>query len=213
MPTRVLIALGQRMYREGLRDALTARLGIDVVGEAGDGRSAVAMARELSPDLVLLQARLPEMNGAEAMRQLHAENPDLPVIALSTSSDYPLVMRVLKAGARAFVLSSGGLDELENAFRAIKEGRVYLSPSIEARIVQSLDAKTTTAEDILTRREIEVLQLMTEGKSTKRIAEILSVSAKTVETHRLHIMGKLRLYSVAELTKYAIRQGITTDAA
>lgn len=212
MSARVLIALGQRMYREGLRDALTNRLGVTIVGEAAEGRSVLTLSRELQPDVVILQARLPEMGGAETTRQLLSDRPDLPVITISSNADYTLIMRVLRAGARAFVLSDAGLEELAHAFRAIAEGRVYLCPVVEAKLIQSLGKAATAAEDILTRREIEVLQLLTEGKSTKRAADILSVSAKTIETHRQHIMAKLCLHSIAELTKYAIRQGITSDA-
>ena len=211
MPARVLIAIGQRLYREGLRDAISSRLGIPVVGEANDGRGVLAMARELRPDMVVLQARTSEMSAAEVTRQLVAEFPDLPVVAISASADYPLVMRVLRAGARGYVLLSGGLEELGQAMEAVERGQVYISPLIQTTIVQSLGITTANAEDKLTRREMEVLQLLAEGKSTKRIAEILSVSAKTVETHRLHVMARLQLYSIAELTKYAIRQGITTD--
>jgi DNA-binding NarL/FixJ family response regulator len=211
LSARVLIAIGQRMYREAVRDALTSRLGVTIVGEASDGRSMLSLARELQPDVVVLQARLPELSGAEATRQLLADRPHLPVIAISAITDYPLIMRVLRAGARAFVLVDGGMEELEQAFRAIELGRVYLSPGVESKIVQSLDTSSATADDLLTRREIEVLQLLVEGKSTKRVADLLSVSTKTVESHRLHIMTKLRLYSLADLTKYAIRQGITSD--
>jgi DNA-binding NarL/FixJ family response regulator len=210
MATRVLLAIGQRLYREALRDAITQRLGVDVVGDAADGRETLAQVRELSPDLVILQPGLRELNGAETIRQIHLDKPDLPVIAMSQHSDYPLVMRVLKAGARAFILTEGGLDELQRAVQASMEGRIYLSPGLEATIARSLGESSSTASEILTHREIEVLQLLAEGKSTKRVAETLSVSTKTVETHRLHIMAKLRLYSIAELTKYAIRQGITT---
>jgi DNA-binding NarL/FixJ family response regulator len=210
--TRVLIAIGQRLYREALRDAISQRLGVDIVGEASDGRETLSQARDLSPDLVILQPGLKELNGAETIRQLHLEKPDLPVIAMSAHSDYPLVMRVLKAGARAFILTEGGLDELQRAVQASLEGRIYLSPGLEATIARSLGEPSSTASEILTHREIEVLQLLAEGKSTKRVAETLTVSTKTVETHRLHIMAKLRLYSIAELTKYAIRQGITTVA-
>ncbi len=210
MATRVLLAIGQRLYREALRDAISQRLGVEVVGEAADGRETLSQVRELSPDLVILQPGLRELNGAETIRQLHLEKPDLPVIAMSQHSDYPLVMRVLKAGARAFILTEGGLDELQRAVQASMEGRIYLSPGLEATIARSLGEASSTASEILTHREIEVLQLLAEGKSTKRVAETLSVSTKTVETHRLHIMAKLRLYSIAELTKYAIRQGITT---
>jgi DNA-binding NarL/FixJ family response regulator len=212
MATRVLIAIGQRLYREALRDAVAQRLGVDIVAEAADGRETLIQVKETSPDLVILQPGLKELNGAETIRQLHIDRPDLPVIAVSSHSDYPLVMRVLKAGARAFILTDGGLDELQRAVQASMEGRIYLSPGLEATIARSLGEPSSTASEILTHREIEVLQLLSEGKSTKRVAETLSVSTKTVETHRLHIMAKLRLYSIAELTKYAIRQGITTIA-
>ncbi|HXS08683.1 MAG TPA: response regulator transcription factor [Candidatus Krumholzibacteria bacterium] len=212
MATRVLIAISQRLYREALRDALTQRLGVEVVAEAADGRETLIQVKEASPDLVILQPGLKELNGAETIRQIHIDKPDLPVIAVSSHSDYPLVMRVLKAGARAFILTDGGLEELQRAVQASMEGRIYLSPGLEATIARSLGEPSSTASEILTHREIEVLQLLSEGKSTKRVAETLSVSTKTVETHRLHIMAKLRLYSIAELTKYAIRQGITTIA-
>jgi len=212
MATRVLIAIGQRLYREALRDALTQRLGVEVVAEAADGRETLIQVKEAAPDLVILQPGLKELNGAETIRQIHIDKPDLPVIAVSSHSDYPLVMRVLKAGARAFILTDGGLEELQRAVQASMEGRIYLSPGLEATIARSLGEPSSTASEILTHREIEVLQLLSEGKSTKRVAETLSVSTKTVETHRLHIMAKLRLYSIAELTKYAIRQGITTIA-
>jgi len=212
MATRVLIAIGQRLYREALRDAITQRLGVQVVAEAADGRETLLQVKEAAPDLVILQPGLKELNGAETIRQIHMEKPDLPVIAVSSHSDYPLVMRVLKAGARAFILTDGGLEELQRAVQASAEGRIYLSPGLEATIARSLGEPSSTASEILTHREIEVLQLLAEGKSTKRVAETLSVSTKTVETHRLHIMAKLRLYSIAELTKYAIRQGITTIA-
>jgi DNA-binding NarL/FixJ family response regulator len=212
MATRVLISISQRLYREALRDALTQRLGVEVVAEAADGRETLIQVKEASPDLVILQPGLKELNGAETIRQIHIDKPDLPVIAVSSHSDYPLVMRVLKAGARAFILTDGGLEELQRAVQASMEGRIYLSPGLEATIARSLGEPSSTASEILTHREIEVLQLLSEGKSTKRVAETLSVSTKTVETHRLHIMAKLRLYSIAELTKYAIRQGITTIA-
>ena len=212
MATRVLIAIGQRLYREALKDAITTRLGVEVVAEAADGRETLIQVKEATPDLVILQPGLKELNGAETIRQIHIDKPDLPVIAVSSHSDYPLVMRVLKAGARAFILTDGGLEDLQRAVQASMEGRIYLSPGLEATIARSLGEPSSTASEILTHREIEVLQLLAEGKSTKRVAETLSVSTKTVETHRLHIMAKLRLYSIAELTKYAIRQGITTIA-
>jgi len=213
MASRVLLAIGQRLYREALRDAITRRLGVDVVAEAADGREALARVKDLAPDLVILQPGLKELNGAETIRQLQLEKPDLPVIAVSSRSDYPLVMGIMKAGARAFILADGGFEELGRAIEATMNGLIYLSPGLEASVARSLRDSSSTTNEILTHREIEVLQLLAEGKSTKRVAETLSVSTKTVETHRLHIMAKLRLYSIAELTKYAIRQGITTSAS
>jgi DNA-binding NarL/FixJ family response regulator len=213
MATRVILAIHERLFRESLREAITRGLGVLVVGEATNGREALRQARENSPDLVILQPGLKELNGVGTIRELRSEAPTLPVIAICPHADYPLLMRVLKAGARAVVGSDDPLDELHRAFQASMEGRTHLSPGLEATLARSPGDPAPTADEILTRRELEVLQLLAEGKSTKRVAETLSVSTKTVETHRLHIMAKLRLYSVAQLTKYAIRQGITTVAS
>ena len=126
MATRVLLAINERLFRESLRAAVTRDLNLDIVGEAGDGREALTRVRELSPDLVILQPCLKELNGAETIHQIRLEKPALPVVAVSRYSDYPLVMRVLKAGASAFILTDGGLDELKRAVQATVEGRTYL---------------------------------------------------------------------------------------
>jgi DNA-binding NarL/FixJ family response regulator len=209
METRVLLAIVHRLYREALREAIVHRFGIEIVAETNNGRQALRQASTLSPDLVILDIGLKELHGAEIIRQLRAERPGLPVVAVSAHSDHPLVLRVLQAGARAFVVADGGLEELQQAVEASLEGRMFLSPSLQQAITRSL-SEPASLMNALTPRELEVLQLIAEGKSTKAVAETLTVSTKTVETHRKHIMAKLHLYSVAELTKYAIREGITT---
>jgi DNA-binding NarL/FixJ family response regulator len=209
MATRVLLAIGQRLYRQTLRETIVQRLGVDVVAETSSGRELIVQAGELNPDLVILELGLKDLNGLEAIRQLRSEHPHLPVLAVSAHSDHSLVMRVLRAGARAFLLSDGTVEELERSIQVTLDGRIYLSPELEGAIAQAL-SEPAAVNTVLSSREIEVLQLIAEGKSTREVAEMLSVSTKTVETHRQHIMAKVRLYSVAELTKYAIREGITT---
>jgi len=209
MATRVLLAIAQRLYRETLRETIVQRLGVEVVAETSNGREALAHTREMGPDLVILELGLKELNGIEAIRQLRADHAHLPIVAISAHSDHSLVIRVLRAGARAFVVAESGIEELERALHVALEGRTYLSPELEGSIAQAL-SEPAPVNTVLSTREIEVLQLIAEGKSTRDVAEILSVSTKTIETHRQHIMAKVRLYSVAELTKYAIREGITT---
>jgi len=209
MATRVLLAIGQRLYRQTLRETIVQRFGVDVVAETSSGREVIAQANDLTPDLVILELGLRELNGTEAIRQLRGDQPHLPMIAISANSDHTLVMRVLRAGARGFVLADSTVEELERAIRITLEGRIYLSPELEGAIAQAL-VEPAAVNSVLSPREIEVLQLIAEGKSTRDVAEVLSVSTKTIETHRQHIMAKVRLYSVAELTKYAIREGITT---
>ena len=209
MATRVLLAVGQRLYRQTVRETIAQRLGVDVVAETSSGRELIVQAGALNPDLVILDLGLKDLNGTEAIRQLRSEHPHLRVLAISPHSDHALVMRVLRAGARAFLLSDGTVEELERAIQITLDGRIYLSPELEGAIAQAL-VEPAAVNSVLSPREIEVLQLIAEGKSTRDVAEMLSVSTKTVETHRQHIMAKVRLYSVAELTKYAIREGITT---
>lgn len=209
MAMRVLLAMGQQLYRSALREAIVHRLDADVVAETANGRELLSEASARFPDVVVLELGLKELNGIEAIRQLRGDHPQLPIVAISSYSDHALVIRTLRAGARAFVVADGTLEELVRAISAAMEGRVYLSPELEGAIAQSL-TDPAAANGVLSPREIEVLQLIAEGKSTRSVAETLSVSSKTVETHRQHIMAKLSLYSIAELTKYAIREGITT---
>jgi DNA-binding NarL/FixJ family response regulator len=226
---KVLLADDHRIVREGLRSLLESQPDMQVVAEAADGRQAVEMARDVSPDVVVMDVAMPQLNGIEATRQIAADEPGMKVVALSMHSDRRYVSEALKAGASGYVLKDGAFDELISAIRAVVADRVYLSPRVAGVVVDDYvrrlpqrGAATGAATpsgtddgrrnvfDTLTPREREVLQLMAEGFATKEVAHRLHVSVKTVETHRRQIMDKLDMHSVAELTKYAIREGLTT---
>lgn len=201
------------MLRDGLRSILASEQGLEVVGEAGDGHSAVAMARELQPDVIVMDIGMQGLNGVEATRLIKAENPRIKVLALSTYSDKRYVLSVLEAGASGYVLKASAFDELRRAIRAVSENKEYLSPEVTGAVVEARVRAPAepgaSAYTILGSREREVLQLLAEGCSSPEIAQRLHISASTVETHRRNIMRKLNLHSIAELTKYAIREGLT----
>jgi DNA-binding NarL/FixJ family response regulator len=214
MSTRILIADDHQMLREGLRAILERDPEIEVIGEASDGRTAVAMARELRPDVVAMDVGMPDLNGVEATRQIKAENPLVKVIALSQHSDKRYVLRMLEAGAAGYVLKSGAYDELRRAVQAVREGSSYLSPRItgvviDARLRPSLQPESASAPS-LGPRELEIVQLLAEGQTSPQIARKLHISTRTVESHRHNIMKKLGVHSLAEITKYAIREGLTS---
>jgi two-component system, NarL family, response regulator NreC len=222
-PIRVMLADDHKIVREGLRSLLEDEADLRVVAEASDGRSAVELAREHTPDVVVMDIAMPQLNGVEATRQVINSVPRARVIALSMHSDRRFMSEMLRAGASGYLLKDAASEELIQAIRTVMDGKIYLSPQITDVVVD--DYLRRLPEDggmyapaaagrgafaVLTAREREVLQLMAEGKATKQIAMILHVSIKTVETHRRQLMEKLDLHSVAELTKYAIREGLTT---
>lgn len=214
MSTRVLIADDHQMLRESLRSMLESEDDLEVVGEAADGRDAVTMARTLAPDVVVMDIGMADLNGVEATRQIRAENREIKVVALSMYSDRRSVLRMLEAGASGYVLKSAAYDELRRAVRAVRKGKNYLSPDITGEVIEEhvrppSDPDTSTYAT-LGPREREVVQLLAEGHSSPRIAQRLHISVRTVETHRRNIMKKLRLHNVAELTKYALREGLTS---
>lgn len=215
MSLKVLVADDTSVVRLGLRTLLEAENGFQVVAEAGDGLTTVAMESELQPALVVIGVSLPRLNGIEATRQIFARNGQARVLALSTSSDARTAARVLRAGALGYVLKQSPPDEILRAARAVASGSTFLGSGVAEVLVQALLKLVGTheierhADLILTPREREVLQLLAEGYSTKAAAGVLNVSIKTAETHRKQIMDKLCLRSIAELTKYAIREGIT----
>jgi two-component system, NarL family, response regulator NreC len=197
MPETILIADDHRLLREGLR-ALLEREGFQVVAEADNGRSAVKLAKQLQPDIVITDIAMPDLNGVEATRQICAEAPRSKVLALSMHTESRFVLGILEAGASGYLLKDSAFEELAGAIAG-----VVLSQSLSR-----LGSKRRSQQIELSKREREVLQLIAEGKSTKEIAATLYVSVKTVETHRKQIMDKLDIHSIAELTKYAIREGV-----
>ena len=213
MSTRVLLADDHQMLRDGLRAVLALEEDVEVVGEASDGHEAVEMAGKLAPDVVLMDIGMYGLNGVEATRRIRAENSKVNVIALSTYSDKRYVLSMLEAGASRYVLKAAAVDEMCRAVRAVAAGKRYLSPDVAGVVV---DARFRAPAEpgsslfsILGSREREVLQLLAEGHSSPEIARRLHIAPSTVETHRRNIMRKLDVHSVAELTKYAIREGLT----
>jgi DNA-binding NarL/FixJ family response regulator len=216
MKLNVLIADDHRIFRQGLKSLLEKEPDLRVAAEAQNGREVVELADQASPDLVIMDVAMPGLNGIEATRKLLALKPGIRVIGLSMHTDRRFVSEMLKAGAVGFVSKDSAFEELVQAIRTVLAGKVYLSPAAAGVVVDDYLRRSSVGEanafSSLTAREREVLQLMAEGRNTKQIAMDLHVSIKTVETHRRQIMEKLELFSVAELTKYAIREGLTTLA-
>jgi DNA-binding NarL/FixJ family response regulator len=214
MSTTVLLVDDHQMMRDGLRAVIEKEPELKVVGEADNGRAAVELARNLSPDVVVMDIAMPDMNGIEATRQIRAENPDIKVIVLSTHDDERYVRASLDSGALAYVLKKAASDELLRAIQAVTRDQYYLSPGITGAMVRDWVRRSTpgdnnSAHSVLSAREREVLQLLAEGKTSREIASRLYTSVKTVETQRREIMRKLDIHSIAELTKYAVREGLT----
>ncbi|MCD6302422.1 MAG: response regulator transcription factor [Anaerolineae bacterium] len=214
MITKIILADDHKIMREGLRTLLEKEPGIEVIGEAKTGREAVRLARELLPDVVIIDIGMPDLNGIEATRQILAKFPSIKVIALSMHSDKRFVTGMLSAGASGYLLKDCAFEELAYAIRTVAANQIYLSAGITGTVIKDyvrhLSPKDLSPQPILTDREREVLQLIAEGQTTNQIASSLYVSVKTVETHRQHIMKKLDINSIAELTKYAIREGMTS---
>jgi len=213
---KILLADDHQIVREGLNAILAKHPDLKVVGEAADGRTAVRLARDLAPDVVIIDIGMPDLNGIEATRQIVAEVPGVKVIALSMHADKQFVSGMLKAGAAGYLLKYCASEELLQAIQTVRANRVYLSPDLVGLVVedyvQQLEGRDASAFKVLTPREREVLQLLAEGRTTREIAARLHVSVKTIEVHRKQMMDKLGLQSLAELIKYAIREGLTSLA-
>lgn len=212
MSISVLLADDHTLFREGMRSLLHKELNIKVVGEAENGREAVKLALELKPDVIVMDITMPDLNGMEATRKIKKIIPQTKVICLSMHSDRRYVVDMFRAGAMGYLIKSCAYKELNTAIHVVAANQVYVSPQIAHIVVDESigkqPPKKTSVQSALTPREREVLQLIAEGKNTKYIAHNLHKSTKTVETHRRNIMRKLKLKSVAELTKYAINEGI-----
>jgi DNA-binding NarL/FixJ family response regulator len=215
MGIRVLIADDHKIMLAGLRSLLEKHDSFEVVAEAENGRKAVQLAQEKEPDVVVMDVSMPDLNGIEATTQITESLPTTRVIALSMHSDKRFVMGMLRAGASGYLLKDCASQELATAIQRVAEGKKYLSPEITGVVIDDflLGAPADEAAagaSPLSAREREVLQLIAEGWSTKQIAAHLYVSIKTIETHRRQLMKKLDLHNVADLTKYALREGLTS---
>jgi len=214
MSIRVLLSDDHRIMREGLRSLLEKEPDIELVGEAEDGRSTLKLASRLKPQVVVMDISMPDLNGIDATRKLLEKLPSVKVLALSMHTDQRFIEGMLRAGATGYLPKDCASEELVRAIRTVLSNQTYLSPSIADVVRRDYLSQRREADisvsGVLTEREREVLQLMAEGKNTKEIASRLQVSVKTIETFRQHIMQKLNLHSLAELTKYAIREGLTS---
>jgi DNA-binding NarL/FixJ family response regulator len=212
MSIRIILADDHTIVRHGLSRSFQQEEDLEVIAQAKDGRSTVQLARELSPDVVVMDIGMPDLNGIEATRQITRESSRIKIIALSMHSGRKYVTEMFKAGASGYLLKNCDFEELADAVRIVVGGKTYISPSISDVVVQNYvrgSGEEDSAFSVLTRREREVLQLLAEGKTTKQVALCLYISPKTVEAHRLNIMNKLNMDSIAELTKYAIQEGLT----
>ena len=209
---RVLIADDHRMFREGMRALLEAEPDFIVIGEAEDGRDAVQLARELSPDIILMDIAMPAMNGLEATRQIKRNCPDIKVLALTMHDDEEYICRIFSYGAMGYILKDSAFHDLVDAARSVYRGDFVLSPAITRLIVEDYlrwgSQQPSIIDDGLSSRENEILQLIAEGYTNQQIAEILSISIKTVQAHRTSLMHKLNLHNCGELIKYAIQKKI-----
>jgi DNA-binding NarL/FixJ family response regulator len=214
MTTRIILADDHKILRDGLRSLLESKLGMEVVAEAGDGRTAILLIKKHNPQIAIMDITMPDINGIEATRQICEESPGTKVIALSMHSDKRFVAQMLAAGAMGYLLKDCAFEELERAIKTVLANNTYVSPGIAGVLVRDyvdrLDSNNLSGSGELTPQERKVLKAIAEGKNTKEVAFLLDISVKTVETHRQHLMEKLNLHTTAQLTKYAIREGLTT---
>jgi len=209
---KVVLADDHMIFRDGLHSLLDRQPDMEVVAEADNGRVALKHAKKLSPDVVIMDIGMSELNGIDATRQIVKMLPGVKVLALSMYSDKRFVKEMLKAGASGYMLKDSAFNELIDAIRVVVENKIYISPSVAGIVLDDYLGASTDKESsvrsLLTAREMEVLQLLAEGKSMKQIALSLSLSIKTIESHRTRIMQKIDVSNIADLTKYAIREGI-----
>jgi DNA-binding NarL/FixJ family response regulator len=209
---RILVADDHEVARQGIRSLLENHAGWQVCGEARDGREAVDFANQLKPDVLLLDIGMPNLNGLDAARQILATLPEARILILTIHDSEQVVREVLAAGARGFLLKSDAGRDLVAAVEALQNRKTFFTPKVAQMMLDGYlrphDASDASGQCVLTPREREVIQLVAEGKSTKEVATALSLSVKTAETHRTNLMRKLDLHSVADLTLYAVRNGI-----
>ncbi|MEE8591456.1 MAG: response regulator transcription factor [Spirochaetia bacterium] len=214
MKVRILLADDHRIMREGLKALLEKHSSMEVIAEAENGIQTLEIARREKPDVIIMDIAMPDINGIEATRQLKSEMTDIKIVALSMHSDRRFVTEILKAGASAYVLKQSAFEDLEKAIKTVMMNRTFLSADILETVVGDYVSQLSKSEyeayRQLSNRERQVLQLIAEGNSTKEIAYKLHVSVKTIESHRQNIMAKLSIHNLAGLTKFAVREGLTS---
>ncbi len=207
MPIRILLADDHQMVRQGLK-ALLEQEGFKVVGEAADGHQATRLAQELLPVIAILDLAMPLMNGIGADKAISQISPQTKVVVLTMHTEAQYVLEALRAGIRGYVLKSRAAGELVQAIREVSRGSTFLSPDISDTVDDAYLNKVDVPSDSLSPRELQVLQLVAEGKTTKEVASLLNISVKTAESHRTRIMEKLDIHETASLVRYAIRRGL-----
>lgn len=211
---RLLLVDDHKLFRDGLRQLLRGHSDLEIAGEAADGEAAVQFVREHGPELVLMDVSMPGMNGIEATRQILAARPGTRVVVLSMHADRRYVIEALRAGAMGYFLKNSSASDLVAGLLGVGRGELRLCPSVSSSVIREyvelMQDGDDTAFSVLTDRERQVLQMLAEGLATKEVAARLHISVKTAESHRARIMAKLDIHSIAELTKYAVREGLTS---
>lgn len=210
MNLKILIVDDHKILRDGLINMIEKYPNFEVVGEATDGREALKLSQTLKPDVIIMDVAMEGLNGVEATRQIIQQLPEVKIIGLSMHSNKQFILGMFKAGAYGYLLKDSDSGELINAIKTVAQNKKYISQRISGAIVDELISPTIREDTELSQREKEILQLIAEGKSSKEIAEILFLSSKTVDSHRKNIMDKLELFTIPDLTKYAIKTGLTS---
>ncbi len=215
MSITILLADDHKIIRDGLHSLIEKQPDMEVVGEAEDGRSTLKLAKQLKPNVIVMDISMPELNGIDATRQILEVLPKTKVIALSMYSDTRFVVGMFKAGASGYLLKDCAFEEIVQAVNTVLSDQTFLSPKIATVVIDNVKQQETAATNnsaftLLTSREREIIQLIAEGRSTKVIAYNLNLSVKTIESHRQNIMNKLEINNLADLIKFAIREGLTS---
>ena len=207
---KIILADDHKLIREGLRNIIERKSNMHIIEEASNGREAIKKCSMLLPNVIIMDVTMPGLNGIEAAQQIHKIHPDIKIISLSMHSSKQFIQGMFNAGASGYLLKDGDADELITAITIVMQNKKYLSKGINQKFLSLLKKGETLEKTQLSTREKEVLQLIAEGNSSKKIGEILFLSPKTIDVHRTNIMRKIDLYTISELTKYAIQKGLTT---